>query len=81
MNKENPLKIQIDGTLTAGYYNDMEAGNPVFIDGISVSDKIKDTLDSLGLDSNFCYSPFETAADVKNPLINKRIRMIIEIFD
>ncbi|MFX0136530.1 MAG: hypothetical protein ACFFDN_23020 [Candidatus Hodarchaeota archaeon] len=75
------MKIEITGKLSAGYYNDMEAGYPVFIDGDSLSDVVKEKLDEMGLDSNFCYEPFGSESDVENPLIGKRVKMILEIED
>jgi hypothetical protein len=81
MLKEPTITLHIEGSLTAGYYNDMEAGDPVFIDGESVSDKIKDALNELGLDSDFCYGPSENADDVKNLLKNKKVKLTLEVFD
>lgn len=75
------IKIHFEGKLTAGYYNDMEAGHPVFIDGNSLSDAVKDKLDEMGYDSDFCYGPCSTEETVKNPLVGKKIKIIIEIFE
>ncbi len=52
---EDSEKIEIRGRLTAGYYNEMEAGDPVFIDDITMDTKIKDALEELGHNPNFCY--------------------------
>ena len=75
------MKIEINGELTAGYYNDMEAGYPMFIDGYSLSDSIKEKLNELGMDSNFCYEPFESGESVKNSLIGKKVKLTLEIED
>lgn len=75
----NSMKIIIEGKLTAGYYNAMEAGNPVFIDGEPVDEKIKDALRERGVSDNFCYSPFENSGDVHHPLIGHRVRLTLEI--
>lgn len=75
------IKLIYEGVLTAGYYNDMEAGYPVFIDGESLSDIVKVLLDEHGLNSNFCFEPFGSAKDVGNPLVGKQVRLIMEIDD
>lgn len=73
------MKIEINGKLTAGYYNEMEASNPVFIDGDCIDELIKERLGEMGLDTDFSYGPSEKPEDVKNPLIGKRVKLILEI--
>ena len=75
------MRIQIDGTLTEGYYNDMEAGFPVFIDGQSLSNAIKGALTDLGMDSKFSYGCGTNEGSVKNPLIGKSVRLTLEILE
>ena len=81
-------KYTYSGKFTSGYYNDMEAGHPVFIDGDSLSDVVKGILIKNGLDPEFCYDPDGDATDlegcsedVTNPLIGKRVKLVIEILD
>jgi len=76
-------KLEYIGIFTAGYYNDMEAGHPVFIDNTSLSDIAKELLRKNNLDSEFCYGydPFGNEEDVKNPLIGKKVKLTIEICD
>ncbi len=79
------MRLEYDGKLTTGYYNDMEAGYPVFIDGQSLSDIVKSLLSQNGLSSNFCDDEDErgygggTLKD--NHLIGKRCRLVLEILD
>lgn len=73
------IRLEKEGVLTSGYYNDMEGRYPVFIDGDSLSDVVKDLLEERGMDGNFCYGSFGKDEDVKNPLKGKRVRLIIEI--
>ena len=73
------MKLTYKGILTAGYYNDMEAGYPVFIDKESLSDIVKGLLEKKDMDSNFCYKPFEKTEDVKNNLIGKKVKLTLEI--
>lgn len=73
------IRLEHEGKLTAGYYNDMEAGRPVFIDEISLSDIVKDLLKDRGLDWNFCWWNFGGPEDVKNPLVGKKVRLTLEI--
>lgn len=75
------MKIVIKGVLTSGYYNDMEAGYPVFVNGDSLSDAVKKKLTEIGMDNNFCYEPFGHADDVKNPLIGKKVTITLDIED
>lgn len=75
------MKIEVEGILTAGYYNDMEAGHPVFINGASLSDVVKDKLQDMGMDGEFCWAPFGGPDNVKNPLIGKRVKLTLEVFD
>ena len=75
------MKIEVEGILTAGYYNDMEAAYPVFIDGDSLSDVVKDRLEQMGLDPDFCWEPFGSAKDVTNPLVGRRVRLTLEFLD
>lgn len=75
------LVMHIEGKLTSGYYNDMEAGHPVFIDGESLSDKVKEALLEKGHSSEFCYGPFEDDTFVKNPLKGKKVILTLEILD
>ena len=75
------VKIEVNGVLTAGYYNDMEAGDPVFIDEVSLSNVVKDNLEEMGLDSDFCFGPCKGPESVKNPLLGKRVKLILEIED
>ena len=71
--------FEYTGILTAGYYNDMENGYPVFIDGISLSDIVKELLTERGIDDDFCYRPFEGPDNVSHPLIGKRAHLVLEI--
>ena len=75
------MRLEHAGILTAGYYNDVEAGRPVFIDGESLSDIVKQLLADNGLDSEFCYGPpsSEGASSVENPLIGRRVKLVLEI--
>lgn len=73
--------IKIEGKLTAGYYNDMEAGHPVFVDGESLSTVVKDKLREMGMSDNFCYGPFGKPEDVEHPLIGRTITLTLEIAD
>lgn len=73
------LILVIEGKLTTGYYNAMEAGNPIFIDGEVIDDKIKDWLDASGYDSDLCYYSERDRANVSNPLIGRRIKVTVEI--
>ena len=75
------MKLEYEGHLTAGYYNDMEAGDPVFIDGDSLSDIIKDLLKAQGLNSRFVYYSLAKPEDVKNPLIGKKARLTLEVLE
>jgi hypothetical protein len=75
------MKFEKEGVLTSGYYNDMEARFPVFIDGDSISDVVKGLLEKKGMDSNFCYEPLGSDEDVKNPLKGKKVRLTLEILD
>lgn len=94
------MKLEYSGILTEGHYNDMEAGYPVFIDGESLSDIVKDLLTKEGLSNNFCYESFTPLekgnnpvgdwspsddqtgkGQVDNPLIGKKVRLILEIED
>lgn len=76
-------RLTYEGKFTSGYYNDMEAGHPVFIDNLSLSDLVKCCLTGSGLNPDFCYGveECETESDVKNPLIGKKVKLIIEIED
>lgn len=76
-------RLIYEGKFTAGYYNDMEAGHPVFIDDLSLSDLVKSGLIEKGINPDFCYGTeeCETKSDVKNPLIGKKVKLIIEIED
>ena len=78
------MKIKIKGTFTEGYYNDMEAGHPVFIDGDSLSDVVKDKLVEMGLSANFCderniYPGGGTLSE--NKLIGKKVTVTFDIED
>jgi len=73
------IRIEYNGTLTAGYYNAMEAGYPVFISGETLSNIVKDRLREYGIDDNFCYKPGEMPEDVDHPLIGRRVKLILEI--
>jgi len=73
------IKIEINGILTAGYYNDMEASHPVFMNGQSISDVIKDALFDLDLDNEFSY--YEKEGEVTNPLKGKSVKLTLEIND
>ena len=73
------MKIEIKGTLTSGYYNDMEAGYPVFINGDSLSEVVKDELTKMGLDNNFCYGPDGDDSDVSNPLKGRKVTLTLDI--
>jgi len=77
------MELGYSGKFTAGYYNAMEAGHPVFIDGIPVSNIIKDVLQDNGLDPEFCYTPFDKDKEdsVKNLLIGKKVTLILQIED
>ena len=75
------MKLTYTGKLSSGHYNDMEAGRPVFIDGESLSNIVKELLDEKGLDSEFCYGSFEGPEDVENPLIGKSVTLTLEIDD
>lgn len=75
------MKIEYEGKLTAGYYNDMEAGHPIFIDDSAVDEIIKDALKKMGLNEDFCYAPGRGPADVNNPLIGKHVKLTLEIED
>ena len=59
----------------------MEADHPVFIDVLPLSDLVKRMLEKRGVSSDFCYGPFQGPDDVTNPLIGKRIRLVLEIED
>lgn len=73
------MKLQHEGKFTSGYYNDMEAGYPVFINYVSLSHVVKRLLAEQDFDSNFCYEPGEEHEDVDNPLIGKKVRLTLEI--
>lgn len=79
------LKIEIHGVFTSGYYNEMEAGYPVFIDGDPIDDLIKDELKKRGLSSNFCdEGDVVNDTDVlwklsTNTLIGKKVKVTIEV--
>ena len=76
------MKLIYEGVLSAGYYNDMENGHPVFIDGLSLSDIIiKNALNEEGLDINFCYGPFEDDSHMNNPLVGKKVKLTLEIIE
>lgn len=75
------MKLEIEGVLTSGYYNDMEAGNPIFINNEVIDDIIKDWLEANGHDGNLCYRSFDGDSSVKNPLKGKRVKMTFEIID
>ncbi|MCP4540659.1 MAG: hypothetical protein GY832_26270 [Chloroflexi bacterium] len=74
------MKLIYKGKFTSGYYNEMEAGCPVFIDDEPLSDLVKEMLQSHNLDSDFCDSgsyPNEKPSD--NPLIGESVTLTIEI--
>ena len=76
------MKIQIEGKFTEGYYNDMEAGYPVFIDEQSLSTVVKDELKKMGLSYNFCdnaalYDPSINTLE-NNKLIGKKVTLTLE---
>jgi hypothetical protein len=71
------MRIEIEGVFTSGYYNDMEAGYPVFINGEPLDDLVKNKLDEMGLDSNFCY--IDEKDQPTNPLIGKKVRLTLQI--
>lgn len=75
------MRLEYEGTLTAGYYNDMEAGYPVFIDGQPLSDVVKDLLQDRGLNHYFCYLPGGKPEDVDNELIGKKVKLILEVVE
>ena len=75
------MKLEYEGKLTAGYYNDMEAGYPIFINDVSLSDVIKCLLHEQDLDINFCYEPFGRPEDVKNPLVGKKVKLTLEVLE
>ena len=79
--RNKKMKIEISGSISAGYYNAMEAGHPFFIDDDVIDEKIKDALREQGHSDEFSFGPFEDDSSVKNPLIGKRIRISIEIED
>lgn len=76
------ILITIEGALTAGYYNNMEAEFPVFIDDESVDDKIKAALSEIGFNDNFCYGypGVREPKDVKNELIGRKVKLTLEIY-
>jgi hypothetical protein len=78
--------LKYDGVLTVGYYNDMEAGHPVFIDGEPLSDIVKGLLIEQGLASNFCFtSPVRRderdslPGEVKNDLLDRRVELTLRV--
>ena len=71
--------LHYEGKFSAGYYNDMEGGEPVFVDGSSMSDIVKNMLESAGLPNTFSYYPFQDESFVKNDLIGRRVKITIEI--
>lgn len=77
------MRLEYKGKFTSGYYNAMEAGYPVFIDGQSLSDIVKNIFASKGLNRNFCDDGYsledESVSD--NKLIGKKVRLILEIED
>jgi len=74
------MKIEIEGTLSAGYYNSMEATEGIYIDdGTNLEELIKGKLIDLGRDESFSYAPFEDASYVKNPLVGKKVKVTVEI--
>jgi hypothetical protein len=76
------LRLVHEGRLSKGYYNDMEAGYPVFIDGDSLSDVVKELLLDRGMSSNFCDDDDRGRGKLsENKLIGKRCRLTLEVFD
>ncbi len=71
--------LEEKGKLSVGYYNDMEADRPVFIDGESLSTIVKDLLSKKGLDSDFCF--VDSPDECHNPLVGKRVKLTLEIED
>ena len=73
------MKIEYSGEFTTGYYNDMEAGYPVFIDGDSLSDIVKMQLRGRYMSDNFCDdNEQQTGILADNTLIGKRVRLTLE---
>ena len=82
------LRLEITGPLTSGYYNEMEAGRPVFIGDEPLSDVVKEALDGLGLCSEFSHGGKNAGyfhdvtleqVEEMNPLIGKKARLILEV--
>lgn len=73
------IRIEHTGKFTTGYYNDMEAGHPVFIDGDSLSDLVRELLENQGLDNDFCYYELLEPEPIDNPLIGCKVKLTLEI--
>lgn len=83
------LRLEIVGPLTSGYYNEMEAGRPVFIGGEPLSEVVKEALNELGLCSEFSHGGKHAAffrdvtqeqVEEANPFIGKKARLILEVY-
>jgi hypothetical protein len=81
-------RLEYDGIFTEGYYNEMEGGGPVFIDDKPLSEIVKELLNRAGLDDDFShYGVYpellcrgeHLKGTVPNPLIGKRVKLILEI--
>jgi hypothetical protein len=74
------IKIEVKGILTRGGYNDMENGYPVFLDGDSLSDVVKDQLWKLGQPTDFTHATIGSdGPQVPNHLVGRRAVLTLEI--
>lgn len=76
------MKIEIKGKFTEGYYNEMEADYPVFINNESLSNLVKVELHKKDMSTNFCdneecFPGNKTLKD--NMLIGKRVILTLQI--
>lgn len=75
------ITFEHTGKVTAGYYNEMEAGHPFFVDGEPLSELVKDWLQELGYDPDVCYGPFQNSEHVKNKLVGCNVKITLELQD
>lgn len=72
------MKFTYTGKFTSGYYNNMEAGYPVFIDGQSLSDLVKELFRVMELPTNFCDDVNERDRMSDNKLIGTDVTLTLE---
>lgn len=75
------LTLEYAGTLTAGYYNEMEAGYPVFVDDEPLSNVVKEMLRQRGYSGDFCLDDPRRKTGKHHPLVGKRVKLTLEIED